>query len=410
MKPPRLSDSLRNARESRGLSQRAVAEEIGVPRTAITQIENGNRKVSTLELSKLAHLYRHTIQDLLNVDTAQESENVFAAVVRYAPELHQDSEAQTQVEHCLELCIEGVRLKRIVMSKDRLIPPTYDISAPRSVGEAVLQAENVAEQERRRIGFGHAPIVDISSVIAQQGIWVSSVELPDGMSGVFVRHPDIHELILANSRHFRSRVRFSLAHEYAHSLLDPNHEIRVSSTQNSSELTECRANAFAASFLMPKNGVFEALQRFNKGFSTRHEQSVFDVAGEAQIDCEIRIPSGSQQINHKDIATLAHHYGVSYQVVVFRLKGLRYISSPESAHLLDQERYGLEYLKELKMLEDLEGTEQKGREALEIQREVTHLAIEAYRRELISRGHLLELAKLLGISGQVLVRLADAAR
>ena len=379
-------------------------------RTAITQIENGNRKVSTLELSKLAHLYRHTIQDLLNVNTAQESENVFAAVDRYAPELHQDSEAQTQVEDCLKLCIEGVRLKRLVMSKHRLMPPSYDIPNPRSIGEAVQHAENVAEQERRRIGFGHAPIVNISSLVAQQGIWVSSVKLPDEVSGMFVRHPDIDVLMLANSSHVRSRMRFSIAHEYAHSLLDPNQEIRVSSKQNSVELTECRANAFAASFLMPKYGVLEVLQRLNKGYSTRHEQTVFDVAGEAQIDCEIRNPSGSQQINHKDIAILAHHYGVSYQVAVFRLKGLRYISSPESVHLLDQERYGLEYLKELRMFEELEATEQKGRDALEIQREVVHLAVEAYRRELISRGRLLELAEVSGVSGQVLARLADATR
>ncbi len=410
MKPPRLSDSLRNARESRGLSQRVVADEIGVTRTAITQIENGNRKVSTLELSKLAHLYRHSIQDLLNEKTPHESQNVFAAVELYAPELRENSKAQTQLEDCLKLCIEGVRLKRLVMAKDRLSPPSYDISNPRSIGEAVLQAENVAEQERRRIGFGHAPIVDISSLVAQQGIWVSSVKLPDEVSGMFVRHPDIDVLMLANSSHVRSRMRFSIAHEYAHSLLDPNYEIRVSSKQNSVELTECRANAFAASFLMPKTGVFEVLQRCNKGFSTRHEQSVFDVAGEAQIDCEIRNPSGSQQINHKDVATLAYYYGVSYPVALFRLKGLRYISSPESAHLLDQERYGLEYLKELKMLEDLEETEQIRRGDLEIQREVTHLAIEGYRRELISRGRLLELAKMLGVSGQVLVRLADAAR
>ena len=161
---------------------------------------------------------------------------------------------------------------------------------------------------------------------------------------------------------------------------------------------------------MPKYGVFEVIQRLNKGYSTRYEQTVFDVAGEARIDCEIRNPTGSQQINYKDIAILAFHFGVSYQVAVFRLKGLRYTSSPESAHLLDQERFGLEYLRELKMLENLEGTEQIRRGDLEIQRDVTHLAIEAYRRELISRGRLLELAKILGVSGQVLIRLADAAR
>ena len=52
-----LGRRLRVAREARGLSQEAVAEALGLPRTAITQMEAGNRSVSTLELAKLAGLY-----------------------------------------------------------------------------------------------------------------------------------------------------------------------------------------------------------------------------------------------------------------------------------------------------------------------------------------------------------------
>ena len=52
-----LGRRLRVAREARGLSQQAVADAFGLPRTAITQMEAGNRSVSTLELIKLAELY-----------------------------------------------------------------------------------------------------------------------------------------------------------------------------------------------------------------------------------------------------------------------------------------------------------------------------------------------------------------
>ena len=58
MNPIELGRKLREARELCGISQQVAADAIGVPRTAITHIEGGNRAVSTLELSKLADLYR----------------------------------------------------------------------------------------------------------------------------------------------------------------------------------------------------------------------------------------------------------------------------------------------------------------------------------------------------------------
>ena len=42
--------------------------------------------------------------------------------------------------------------------------------------------------------------------------------------------------------------------------------------------------------------------------------------------------------------------------------------------------------------------------------EIAHLAIEAYRREEISRGRVLELSKTLGMKADILLRLAEAAR
>ena len=46
----------------------------------------------------------------------------------------------------------------------------------------------------------------------------------------------------------------------------------------------------------------------------------------------------------------------------------------------------------------------------ELRSEIAHLAIEAYRREEISRGRVLELSKTLRIAGDTLLNLAEAAR
>jgi hypothetical protein len=56
----------------------------------------------------------------------------------------------------------------------------------------------VAEQERRRLGLGHSPILDISDLINSQNVWASGAKLPDDMSGLFLRHSSIGLGILVN--------------------------------------------------------------------------------------------------------------------------------------------------------------------------------------------------------------------
>jgi transcriptional regulator with XRE-family HTH domain len=57
----RLGGKLRQAREYLGFSQDEVATFLKVPRTAITNIESGQRKVEALELKRLSELYRQPV-------------------------------------------------------------------------------------------------------------------------------------------------------------------------------------------------------------------------------------------------------------------------------------------------------------------------------------------------------------
>ena len=57
----RLGEKLRQAREYVGYSQDEVANFLRVPRTAITNMESGQRKVDALELKRLAELYRQPV-------------------------------------------------------------------------------------------------------------------------------------------------------------------------------------------------------------------------------------------------------------------------------------------------------------------------------------------------------------
>jgi transcriptional regulator with XRE-family HTH domain len=54
-----LGNRLREVREYLNYSQQYVADHTGIPRSAISDIERGSRKVDSLELRKLSRLYRY---------------------------------------------------------------------------------------------------------------------------------------------------------------------------------------------------------------------------------------------------------------------------------------------------------------------------------------------------------------
>ena len=69
----RLGDRLREARKYLGLKQEEVAAYLKIPRTALTDIENGHRRVEAIELTRLARLYRQSVAYFTGEDEASAS-------------------------------------------------------------------------------------------------------------------------------------------------------------------------------------------------------------------------------------------------------------------------------------------------------------------------------------------------
>ena len=71
-----LGELLRESREYLALSQDEVARAMDLPRSAISQIETGQRRVDTVELKKFAHLYRRPVTFFTGEFEPQEPEEV----------------------------------------------------------------------------------------------------------------------------------------------------------------------------------------------------------------------------------------------------------------------------------------------------------------------------------------------
>ncbi len=65
-----IGQRLQDTRKYLGFTQEEVADHLGVNRTALVEIEKGNRKIEALELKKLAKLYQQPIIHFTGEDVA----------------------------------------------------------------------------------------------------------------------------------------------------------------------------------------------------------------------------------------------------------------------------------------------------------------------------------------------------
>src|SRR6185436_11969686 len=114
-----------------------------------------------------------------------------------------------------------------------------------------------------------------------------------------------------------------------HALMDRDRAGAVTSKDTAPELIEKRANAFAAAFLMPAEGVHRFVDGLHKGQPSRVEQSIFDAATGGPIETQIRSAPGSQKIGCQDVVRVADWFKVSYQAAVYRLRSLNLLSQQE---------------------------------------------------------------------------------
>lgn len=84
-----IGNRLREVREYLNLTQQFVSDHSGIPRTAISAIESGKRKIDSVELAKLARLYNHPVSYFLGESEISQDET-FTKLYRAAGNLDEN--------------------------------------------------------------------------------------------------------------------------------------------------------------------------------------------------------------------------------------------------------------------------------------------------------------------------------
>lgn len=394
-----LGRRLRVAREACKMTQEAVARRLGVSRSTVAQMELGNRAVTSLELDRLASLYGREIGEFLAEEFRED--DALVALFRAHPDVVEQEQVADALRSCVALGREVTNLERLLgIDRDLGAVAVYPSPVPRSRWQAVQQGEQVAEHERMRMQLGLAPIANMAEVLETQGVRTALVNLPDDVSGLTLSHPTVGLFVVANRRHHFLRRRFSHAHEYAHVLLDRGRLGTISRTADRDDLIEVRANAFAASLLLPEEGVRRFMIAIGKGGPSRLHADVFDESGVVEV--RARAAPESRDVQLYEVAELADHFGVSRLAALYRLRNLRLITDAELDQLKQLEEAGKG--RHVAALLDLPEVDHEAARN-EFRHRFLGLALEALRRGEISRAKLAELAGMVELGPEDVARL-----
>ena len=348
-----LGRELQLARNRRGLTQAESAKIINAARTTITAIEKGARCVKPDELIKLARAYGRKVSDFVHIRPQIEPfQPQFRGPYRASEE---DKEKINKWIFALEdLARNYLELERITNSPlVHKYPDEYKIT-----GLPVNQAaEGIASHERNRLGLGDGPIPILRDILEQEvGLRIFYLPLsPSRFSAIYLYDHQLGGCIALNSNHPEERCRWSLAHDYAHFLVN-RYRQRLFFEERYQRLpvSEQFADDFALYFLMPTSGI---TRRFN----------------------DIRANNG--KITAASLCILANYYGVSLDALTNRLEDMRLVPTGTWDKLKERGFKVRDAQRQLG-LKPIPGKEDK------LPMRYEYLALDAFNEGLISEGQL----------------------
>ncbi|MEK6236327.1 MAG: helix-turn-helix domain-containing protein [Planctomycetales bacterium] len=346
-----IGKQLRLMRQSSRKTQAEVAKYLNLSRSTVVQMERGKRRVTAEDVERLAALYQCSPSVLLSGSQAPESDrDLLADLVQAFPSIREDDErfAETRRVFAIARTLTDLE-RRLGLDSYSLGPHAYDVGAPTIAWEAMEQGFQAAEEERRRLNLGDAPIRDLDHTLVVKRIRMTKIDLHTDVTSIFVNSQETGFLIIVNQRLPIEARRFHYAHGFGHSLFDRAHTSFVCSTQCRQDFVEIRASAFANGFLLPESSLRRYLESLGKEVRGRTGGVELDLYSErdervreaTNVPVTGRNRRGVEPINVCDLTQIASFFSVSRSLVATRLRNLRYITAEQFSSLDELDAQGV---------------------------------------------------------------------
>ncbi len=241
----RMGERLRAARVRAQMSQRTLAEKVGVSHTAISKYERGLDVPGSDVLIRLAQALGVKVEYFFRPSIVTVTVPVYRRR-RALPKRARDA-IIVQVQDWLERYVEVERLFPEEQAQFQLPP-----EMKRRVS-SLDDVEDVALALRDHWQLGLDPLDNLAELLEDRGIKVGMVEAHDKFDALTL-WADGDPVIVLRKGMPGDRQRFSMAHELGHLILEVTEDLDE----------EKAANRFAAAFLVPRPAAYMELGRRRK--------------------------------------------------------------------------------------------------------------------------------------------------
>lgn len=252
-----IGDRLKEARESRGINGRQLAEGVGLTKQAISNYENGDRAPTTElweTIAKWLRFPRHRFT--LPMPTKSECPLFFRS---FSTAL---KGARVRAERRIDMLRNDIceHLGNLVEFPKPNFPAPNVPEDPVNISFEFI--EQVAKDARKFWNLGSGPISDVVLLFENNGAIVVRQELGTDALDAFSRVDPIDNrpyVVIGTDRTSGARSRFSAAHEIGHLILHRHLDRNLVSSHSMHRLLESQANRFAGAFMLPEESFGEEL-------------------------------------------------------------------------------------------------------------------------------------------------------
>ena len=411
-----LSRRLRELRIGLSMSQSEVGSQVGLSRSAVTQIESGNRDVTADELVRFSTTFGHSPVALLSGfeqstgEPVGEMDGILDNISRALPGQGFDlAELRTSLDRLIALS------RQLTETESALGVAVYGPQAfafrgtsPRTHWEAAHQGYAVAEEERQRLDLGSAPLRDVPETLATLRVRISRLALPESVSCVYMHTPETGALVIVNRNSSPEERRFWMVHGFAHLLFEPERRWLVCSRDEMNRRHEVRANAFAGRFLMPTRGVERYLHSIGRDTMGSSRGGVLEVFSDqaavpndkSRVRVNGRARRGGREFNAFELSQVADYFGVTRSLAAHVLGNLRFLSDNARDRLIDMANAG-----EIDRVLSLDRLARDVQESVAFISRLLVLVTEGRRRGALSANLVDQIAGLAGLDDEERVRL-----
>jgi Zn-dependent peptidase ImmA (M78 family)/transcriptional regulator with XRE-family HTH domain len=251
-----MGQRISEARRRSGLTQEQLAEAISLDRSSLAKVETGARRVSALELARIASALDARIEWFF--------EDAAPSVVshRYSSADSPD----TQIDSLIERVTREVEF--VIRNTNISLGQLEPFDRPGNV----TQIESAAQQVRELIGVNDTePIHDLPAHLSGIGLLPFCLPLPPGTADAATVLLPAGAVSIVNGNLWVGRRRLSLAHELGHYLFADDYMVDWHiGERNDPDSWESRIDRFARAVLLPQIALKQMWHDYSaKGDSVR---------------------------------------------------------------------------------------------------------------------------------------------